>query len=126
VAVTGRRTFATGDRIHHRREFEQLSQNGFKVVNGQFVALVRPHTTGPDSRLGVTVSRKVGNAVARNRIKRLIREFFRLNRRLLVPPCDLNIIARPCTADLPSTPVFNALDALFRQISGDTRSKRSC
>jgi len=122
---TGKRTFSREDRLHHRRQFEQLAQSGVKVVNRQFVALYRPNG-GSAPRLGVTVSRKVGNAVVRNRIKRLIREFFRHNRRLLGQPCDLNIIARPCTANLPSPPVFKALCSLFHDISGACQSKRCC
>jgi ribonuclease P protein component len=47
-----------------------------------------------DCRLGVTVSRKIGNAVQRNRVKRLVREFFRLHRSELQPAHDLLIIAR--------------------------------
>ena len=48
----------------------------------------------PDCRLGVTVTRKVGNAVERNRVKRRVREFFRLHRNELQPAHDLLIIAR--------------------------------
>ena len=47
-----------------------------------------------DSRLGITVSRRVGNAVERNRVKRRVREFFRLNRERLQPTQDILVIAR--------------------------------
>ena len=50
-------------------------------------------------RLGITVSRKVGNAVTRNHIKRLLREFFRQNKDLF-PPADYNIIAKQGAARL--------------------------
>jgi ribonuclease P protein component len=45
-------------------------------------------------RLGVTVSRKVGPAVTRNRVKRLIREAFRLNQHQLPTSWDLVVVAR--------------------------------
>ena len=48
----------------------------------------------PYSRLGLSVSRKVGNAVVRNRWKRLIREAFRLNRETIPPGVDLVVIPR--------------------------------
>jgi ribonuclease P protein component len=44
-------------------------------------------------RLGITVTRKVGNAVRRNRIKRLVREWFRCRQQEL-SPCDLVVIAK--------------------------------
>lgn len=47
------------------------------------------------SRMGVTVSSRVGNAVTRNRIKRLLREIFRAHRAELLPPQDIVIIAKP-------------------------------
>jgi len=47
------------------------------------------------NRLGISVHRKTGNAVRRNRIKRLIRESFRLNRDQLPPSCDIVFTVRP-------------------------------
>lgn len=50
------------------------------------------------ARLGITASRKVGGAVIRNRIKRLVREFFRQYRHRIVPARDVLVIVRPGTA----------------------------
>jgi ribonuclease P protein component len=53
-----------------------------------------PNTCG-ECRLGVTVTRKIGGAVRRNRIKRVLRDIFRRNRATLDPPLDLVVNARP-------------------------------
>lgn len=56
--------------------------------------ITRDRFDGP-SRLGITASRKVGNAPVRNRVRRLVREFFRRSRTDIVPPRDIVVIAKP-------------------------------
>ena len=55
---------------------------------------------GRGPRLGVTVSRKVGNSVVRNRVKRRIRAWFRVARSAFPEAWDIVVIARPQAADL--------------------------
>jgi len=69
---------------------------------------------GPISRIGITVSRKVGNAVVRNRFKRRIREWFRAHRDELDPPVDLVVIARRPGGRLS----LAELDARLRDLLG--------
>ena len=74
-------------------EFDKARKEGSRVVTRSFVVHARPnglHVT----RLGLSVSSRVGNAVRRNRIKRLLREFFRLNKLRLPSSTDLAISAR--------------------------------
>ena len=52
---------------------------------------------GKGPRIGIVASRKVGNAVTRNRIKRFIREFFRLYRGVIKRCEDIVVIVRPKT-----------------------------
>jgi ribonuclease P protein component len=52
------------------------------------------------TRLGISVGRKVGNAVCRNRIKRWLREYFRVNRAGLISGTELSVVVRPGAAQL--------------------------
>jgi len=65
------------------------------------------------SRLGVTVSRRVGNAISRNRVKRGIREWFRQSRDRESETVDIVVIARSPAARLSGTEIARELDSLF-------------
>jgi ribonuclease P protein component len=103
------------DRILKRSEFMELTRSGRKVQNDCFIAFFKPGRLD-HSRLGITVTRKVAKAARRNRVKRLIREYFRLNRRHLNQNWDINIVAKKKAADLSAEKVFSSLQDLFEQI----------
>jgi ribonuclease P protein component len=65
------------------------------------------------TRLGITVTKKTGNAVKRNRIKRLIREFYRLNKARFPQGFDVAIIAKKNAVNLDFRSVEEELGALF-------------
>jgi ribonuclease P protein component len=67
---------------------------GRRVETKTFRLFFRPTSAGR-SRLGLVVSRKVGNAVARNRIKRVLREYFRQERAKFPEGMDCVIAVRP-------------------------------
>lgn len=69
---------------------------------------------GPESRLGTVVSRKVGKAHDRNRVKRLLREFFRARRHFLSPPIDLVVVAKPGCGQLGLQAVAEELEAALQ------------
>ena len=104
------------DRILKRSDFVELSRVGRRVYTGVFMAVVAPNRTG-GPRLGVTVTRKVGGAVQRNRIKRLVREFFRLNRQRLKLSGDINIIARSGAAERSNHELRQAIEELFEKVA---------
>jgi len=78
-----------------------------------------PGRSGP--RLGITVSRRVGAAVERNRIKRVVREWFRRERGGLAPGVDLVVIARSAAAGCGSAELGAALTEAARR-AGATRA----
>jgi ribonuclease P protein component len=87
------------------------------MSSAHFVAIVghrRHDNGGVGPALGVTVSRKVGAAVARNRVKRCIREWFRQDRSVLPTDAALVVIARRGAADLDGAGVRRELGDLFR------------
>jgi ribonuclease P protein component len=92
--VDGSRSYPRSARIRRRREFLSLQRDGRRRHSESFVVISRP-SAGDESRLGVTVSSRVGNAVVRNRVKRFVREVFRQNRLRLPRPADVVVIAKP-------------------------------
>ncbi len=72
-----RHTWKKEARLRRRSEFSACYKEGEKLFSRHFVMYRKK--TGDDRRVGFAVSKKCGNAVERNRIKRVLREFFRLN-----------------------------------------------
>jgi len=108
-------SFTKASRILKRSEYIALSQEGKKIHSRYFLAIYQTGTT-PRNRLGITVTKKVGNAVTRNQIKRYVREFFRLNQERLQCVWDMNIIAKKQVAGMPSKAVYSDLRKLFKAI----------
>jgi ribonuclease P protein component len=96
------------------------------MTSRSFVVLVADqHDGAPDAspRLGVTVSRRVGSAVVRTRVKRRVREWFRRNRGVFPPGKDVVVIARPSAAEIPSAEVGRELEGTARRLArGGRRS----
>jgi ribonuclease P protein component len=86
-------TFSARDRLRKRYQFQLVREHGRRVHTRSFVVLVA-RSVEPQVRLGITVSRQVGQAVRRNRIKRLIRELFRTHRELFPSTADIVVIAK--------------------------------
>ena len=68
------------------------------VANGFLVLYIRPNRTQMN-RVGITVSKKLGHAVVRNRVRRRLREIYRLNEELFCPGWDIVVVARSRCVD---------------------------
>lgn len=75
--------FRPQDRIRKRSEYQVIYDRGQKLPSGSFVLFVMRNGLGRP-RLGITVTRRLGGAVRRNRAKRLIREIFRRHKSELI------------------------------------------
>ncbi|GAE34410.1 ribonuclease P protein component [Halalkalibacter akibai] len=87
-------------RIKTNKEFSQVFNNGNSVANRQFVLYTLPKQGQDYFRLGLSVSKKVGNAVTRNQVKRYIREVFRLKEEVVLAGNDYIVIARKPAATM--------------------------
>lgn len=100
--------FRPEERLRKSVEFRLVQKRGKQVETPFFFAhaILRSE---PCSRLGVIVSRRVGKAVIRNRVKRLMRESFRRNKTLFTSSCDLVLRARPSSARASYKNITDAL-----------------
>jgi len=82
------------ERIRSRKDFSVLYREGVRLRGRLFSLVFRPNGLGY-GRFGVVVSRKVGKAVVRNRVKRSFRDIYRRNKQRLPGSTDVIVLTRP-------------------------------
>jgi len=115
AAQPARRGLGRRARIKQGRDFLRVRQGGERVVKGCLIANWLRLPAEARSRLGVVVSKKVGNSVVRSRAKRLLRESYRQHQHELTQPLDLVLVARPSIAEKDFGSVERDLIATLRQ-----------
>jgi ribonuclease P protein component len=116
----GGEKFPKSARLRKRPEFLKLSRTGRKIHSTHFVVLSGTNDCG-ETRLGITVSSKVGNAVTRNRIKRSVREFFRRRRHELGAGLDFLVIARNSASEISSQKIGEEISQILIDRRGQRR-----
>ncbi|MEH7301591.1 ribonuclease P protein component [Neobacillus drentensis] len=101
-------------RVKKNKEFQAAFQKGHSFANRQFVVYSLQKADQDYFRIGLSVSKKIGNAVTRNRIKRYVRQaIFELNDQLAAGK-DYVIIARKPTADMDFFEVKKSLTHVLK------------
>ena len=111
IADRGSNTFRQCERIRKRSEYLSIYQQGTRTYSRDFTIVFQKNQLGY-RRLGITVSKKVGGAVRRNRIKRMIREFFRLNKNQVAESQDTVVIGKKGIPRLSYQDVCKELEGL--------------
>lgn len=98
--------------VKENHEFRRIYRRGRSAVSPVLVMYCQRNRQGR-SRLGVTVSTKLGGAVVRNRVRRQLREIYRLNKAALLPGYDVILVARVKAVHTP----YRRLDDAFRRLA---------
>jgi ribonuclease P protein component len=101
------------ERLRRKGDFETIAKEGARKHTKNFLVISRMNDQGY-SRLGAVASKRVGKAVERNRVKRLMREFFRRNKDRLPPSTDYIIVGKRGAQDLQYDQVAAELSAPFK------------
>ena len=119
--------FRPADRVLLPRDYARVRRHGRRLASKNFALSLAPRDDQritpraargghpSKTRLGMAVSRKVGNAVVRNRVKRAIREWFRHSREAVAPETDLVVIARPGARHLDAQEIRAELGRLLSE-----------
>jgi ribonuclease P protein component len=104
VLSSGYAGLGATDRLRKSGEFLKLQRHGARYQSGHFVLYGLGGANNERSRLGITVSRQIGNAAVRNRLKRRVRECYRLKLRAMLPAgMSIVVIARKGAGELQCT-----------------------
>ncbi|HEY4451868.1 MAG TPA: ribonuclease P protein component [Solirubrobacteraceae bacterium] len=105
-----------GGRLSRSAEFERVYRHGRSSANRHLVLYSFPNETTEPPRVGLSVSRKVGGAVERNRVKRLLREAFSAAEAELRPGHDIVAVARPPLRELAERDGLAGVEASLREL----------
>ena len=108
------------DRLKKRYEFKHVQLRGRRVHTPHFLIVVQPNAL-QHTRLGITVTKKVGSAVQRNRIKRVVREVFRQNRLLFPTSHDVVFIAKREAGDIGYAGLLDEIRRAGRKLRPEAR-----
>lgn len=114
--MRGRLTLPARLRLRRKSEFDATYARGRRLSDGFFTVIATANDLS-EPRLGLAVAvRAAGGAVARNRLRRIIRESFRVHQRAL-PALDLVVSVRPRAREVPARALHESLAVLWRKLA---------
>ncbi len=116
--------FRPRQRLRTAAEFDRVFRRGVRLDGALFVLVAAPNDSSHD-RLGLAVSRRVGGAVTRNRVRRLLRESFRKLERGSRPGSDLVILGKPELASSSLVEVDRELRSRLQRLERRSESRRA-
>ena len=109
------------DSLKKNNEFQRVYRKGTSQANRYLVMYVLENKERHmENRLGISVSKKVGNSVVRHRITRLIRESYRLNETSFRQGVDIVVVARPSAKDRS----YQEIESALMHLAGRTKVLR--
>jgi ribonuclease P protein component len=114
--------FSRDRRIRKRSEYLLVQGCGVTARTRHFVVIVYFRENDSLPRLGIVASKRVGNAVTRNRGKRKIRQWFHSHDSLTAPGADVVIILRKGAADLDAPNIAAQIDAVLPRLVRKARA----
>lgn len=99
--------------IKKNSDFQKVYRTGKSYANKLLIMYVKENG-GEVNRIGISVSKKVGNSVVRHHITRLIREIFRLNENMLDKGLDIVVVARPAAKESD----FKLIESAYLHLCG--------
>ena len=113
----GRARRGKRNRLSRSADFDRVYREGRSHASRHLVVYAFPRASDDeDPRLGVSVGRKVGGAVERNRMKRLLREAFWATAEGLPPGHDFVLVARPDAAELAERSGERGIEEALREV----------
>jgi len=104
------------DRLRNGKDFRRVNRTGHRKSSRHFVVVSAPAREGAPAQnaIGLAVSKRVGNAVERNHVKRRVRSWFRTHRMKIEPGQDLVVIARQGAAKRTGSQIAEELSGLVQ------------
>jgi ribonuclease P protein component len=109
-------TSSRSGRLSRSAEFDRVYRHGRSTANRHLVLYSFPNAASELPRVGLSVSRKVGGAVQRNKVKRLLRAALAQNEGQLVVGHDLVVVARPEALGLAEREGADGMESALREL----------